>query len=317
MQVVLQSTLITRWRCLVGGAKKWKQGILSKKLIVKDEVVVLSAAKLESDNGEYIIEFRWENENITFAEILESGGVLPIPPYLNRDSQPSDYERYQTVYANSNGSVAAPTAGLHFTDQVFEKLKEKGIQTLFTTLHVGAGTFKPVSAPNMGKHDMHFEWAEVSMELVEAILQKFKSGNKLIVAGTTSMRVTESLYWLGAKIGDNNDLQEQDLFVGQWEPYEKEWVISAEQSICTLFRYMQTKNIKTLHFKTGIMIAPGYKFRLADALITNFHFPKSTLLLLIAAFTGKDWKAIYNYALSNNFRFLSYGDSSLLWRNDG
>ncbi len=317
MHICLQTTKATRWRCLVGGVKKWKEGMLVKDLKIKNQQVILEVEKINSEKGAYTIEFRWKNENITFAELLETAGVLPLPPYLNREAQPGDYERYQTIYADNKGSVAAPTAGLHFTEKVFKSLKEKKIETLFTTLHVGAGTFKPVNAPIIGEHDMHFEWAEISLQFIKQVLEKIASGNKIIVAGTTSMRVAESVYWLGAKINENNEIQMENLVVNQWEPYAKDYHLTTEDALQCLYNYMVKKKIETLHFKTGIMIAPGYRFRLADALITNFHFPKSTLLLLIAAFTGNDWRRIYDYALKNQFRFLSYGDSSLLWRNNG
>lgn len=300
------------WICLVGNAKRWKNETLKKKLKIDGNEVRISVEKLDKVNDSFVIKFSWEG-NYSFAEIIHQAGLLPLPPYMNRDADEEDEVRYQTVYAKKQGSVATPTAGLHFTPEVFGKLKTKKIETDFLTLHVGAGTFKPVKAETMEQHEMHEERIYVSQELIEKIISKLGK-NRIVAVGTTSLRTLESLYWFGLKL--LNGYEGDELFVDQWKPYEESSaqcsVLGALQAIVDM---MKKKDISMLSGSTKIMIAPPYQFKIADALITNFHQPESTLLLLVAAFTGNDWENIYEYAIATNFRFLSYGDSSVLFRN--
>ena len=260
-----------------------------------------------------LIEFNWDDISISFAEILHAAGLIPLPPYLNRKAETSDADRYQTIYAKYDGSVAAPTAGLHFTEAVFEKLGKKNIETAYLTLHVGAGTFKPVKAEKMDEHEMHAEFIEVSVPLIEKIIAKLNA--PIIPVGTTSMRTIESLYWLGIKVILNPAIILSELVVNQWAPYEIDATdISASTALNALIIWMQKNEIEILITKTQIIIAPGYEFKIANALITNFHQPQSTLLLLVSALIGDDWKKVYAYAIENDFRFLSYGDGCLLWK---
>lgn len=299
-----------RWKCLVGGAKKWKEETLSSKK-GKD---VLTARKISQEKDYFIIEFTWNDLNLSFADVLQSFGAIPLPPYLNRKAEEEDAERYQTIYARYNGSVAAPTAGLHFTDTLFNKLQEKGIEKDFVTLHVGAGTFKPVKTESIAEHDMHAEFIEVSASLIEHLIS-FLTKN-IVAVGTTSLRTIESLYWMGVKVIDNKDILPESISLLQWEAYHLPQDIAAKDALQALHSWMQEMNIEKLIAKTKILIAPGYRLRIAKALITNFHQPQSTLLLLIAAIVGDDWRKIYDYALEHDFRFLSYGDGSLLWNRE-
>ena len=301
------------WKCLVGGAKKWKEGSLIARIKKYDtDEVVLTATKLEQLTDSYIIELSWDNPGLSFAEVLHIAGMIPLPPYLNRAAEENDAERYQTIYARHDGSVAAPTAGLHFTDSLFEKLKQKNIQHDFVTLHVGAGTFKPVKSATMNEHEMHAEFIDVSRSFIDN-LQQHLSQN-IITVGTTSLRTVESLYWLGVKTIIAPEISPYELSVSQWDPYEMDASgISAGAALQSLSNWLQQHGMERLITKTQIIIAPGYTFRIIKALITNFHQPQSTLLLLVAAITGRDWRNIYNYALENDFRFLSYGDGCLLW----
>jgi S-adenosylmethionine:tRNA ribosyltransferase-isomerase len=303
------------WKCLVGGAKKWKEGSLISRIKKYDlDEVILTAKKIEQLADSYIIELSWDKPGLSFAEVLHIAGMIPLPPYLNRTAEESDTERYQTIYAKHDGSVAAPTAGLHFTDSLFEKLKKKNIQHSFVTLHVGAGTFKPVKSITMDEHEMHAEFIDVSKAFIDT-LQQYLS-HEIITVGTTSLRTVESLYWLGVKTILNPSIQTDELTVSQWDPYElPSSGISALQSLQSLSVWLQKNRKESLITKTQIIIAPGYSFRIIKALITNFHQPQSTLLLLVSAITGKEWKRMYNYALENDFRFLSYGDGCLLWLN--
>ncbi len=294
------------WKCLVGGAKKWKEDALQKTIDSPQGKIVIEARKAEKKNDYFLIEFSWNND-FTFAEILHLLGEIPLPPYLNRKSEASDKERYQTVYATFDGSVAAPTAGLHFTETLMQNLSSKNIEQHYLTLHVGAGTFKPVKADTMQQHEMHAEFFEVDKNLLEKIIIR---KNKIIAVGTTSLRTLESLYWMGVKLLCDKGFG--DLL--QWECYELPQEYSLGEAIQALLEYMNGKNIEKLYAKTQIIIAPGYQLKVADGLITNFHQPNSTLLLLVAAVVGVDWKKVYDYALQNNFRFLSYGDGSLLWK---
>ncbi|MBN8569162.1 MAG: S-adenosylmethionine:tRNA ribosyltransferase-isomerase [Ignavibacteria bacterium] len=301
-----------RWLCMIGNAKKWKEEVIIQNFFTKGKVVELRVKKIAPVNGVYEVEFEWNPIELTFSEVLMRVGHIPLPPYIKREDQRSDAERYQTVYANLEGSVAAPTAGLHFTPEVLEELKAKGVDEEFVTLHVGAGTFQPVKSDKIGEHNMHGEKFFVNRNLIEKILNK--EDKKIIAAGTTSARTMESLYWLGLKLIENSSVQINKLKISQWEAYENkdERKYSLEDAMRSLSDYLKFNEIETLECETEIIITPGYKFKVIDGLITNFHQPKSTLLLLIAAFTKGEWKKIYDYAMKNDFRFLSYGDSSLL-----
>lgn len=310
------------WKCLVGNAKKWKDELLKKEIHHAEKNIVLTAKKISKEPDDFVIEFFWNDDTLSFAEVLHLAGVIPLPPYLHRDAEKEDAVRYQTIYAKSDGSVAAPTAGLHFTDNVFEKLSNKKIEKDFVTLHVGAGTFKPVKTETIEQHEMHAEFFEVNIELIEKIAI---SNKKIIVVGTTSLRTLESLYWMGLKIRNiksenRKQISLEDITVQQWDAYENYDAndlndtddVSVKKSLQVLLNWMKANHQTKLIAKTQILIAPPYKLKVADALITNFHQPKSTLLLLVAAIFGDKWKSIYDYALKNNFRFLSYGDACLL-----
>lgn len=303
------------WKCLVGGAKKWKEEILVKDIgtaATDGTIIQLTAKKAAQHNDYYVIELSWNDTTLSFAEVLHHAGLVPLPPYLNRAAEVTDKERYQTIYARHDGSVAAPTAGLHFTDRLFDTLKSKNIQHDFVTLHVGAGTFKPVKAATMHEHEMHAEFIDVQQALIEKLLQQLP--NTIITVGTTSLRTVESLYWLGVKTILHPKITPEGLHLTQWEPYElAEKNIPAADALQSLLQWMKAHNTTRLLTKTQIIIAPGYSFRLINALITNFHQPQSTLLLIVAAITGDDWKKIYDHALAHEFRFLSYGDGCLLW----
>jgi S-adenosylmethionine:tRNA ribosyltransferase-isomerase len=300
------------WKCLVGGAKKWKDGPLISLIKNDGTDINLAARKMEQLADSYMIELSWDNPGMSFAEILHVAGLVPLPPYLNRLPEENDKERYQTVYARFDGSVAAPTAGLHFTNALLETLKEKNIEQDFVTLHVGAGTFKPVKAETMQEHEMHAEFIDVNDSLIENLLKHLSK--KIIATGTTSLRTLESLYWLGVKTILDPSIKHDELMLTQWQAYELNGGdISPEKALTALRQWMKTQGIKRLLTKTQIIIAPGYRFRVINGLITNFHQPQSTLLLLVAAITGNDWRMIYDHALNHDFRFLSYGDGSLLW----
>jgi len=301
------------WHCLIGGASKWKRGqILEKKIKYNSNELILNAGYVEKAGDSFVVELYWNDSTLSFAEVLHLFGAIPLPPYIKREAETSDAERYQTVYAHYEGSVAAPTAGLHFTDAVFEKLKEKNIQKDFVTLHVGAGTFKPVKTELMQDHEMHGEYFTVSKSFIQNLIDHLDKN--IIGVGTTSLRTLESLYWLGAK--QSTDHSRQSTAITQWEVYDYDAKrISVEKALENLIKRMNEKNLDTLTGKTQIMIAPGYQFKIVNGLVTNFHQPQSTLLLLVAAFVGKDWKKIYAHAMEKKFRFLSYGDGNLLWRN--
>lgn len=292
------------WVCMVGNLKKWKDGAIECVFEHEGETCMLTAEKTEQQGGEVIVRFGW-NLNISFSEVLEGCGRIPIPPYLNRESEDSDKIRYQTVYSREEGSVAAPTAGLHFSKKLLAELVEKGVHIQELTLHVGAGTFRPVKADKIGGHDMHTEHIIVSRELVNRLQNK---NNDLIAVGTTSVRTLESLYWMGVKRLEGGEFYS----VGQWEAYELPTHYSLQQSMAALADWFTATGEDHLKAQTTIIIVPGYRFRVIDALFTNFHQPQSTLLLLVAAAIGEDWKKMYAYALEHDFRFLSYGDSSFL-----
>jgi len=304
----LGATTTCVWKCMVGNLKKWKDGQLSKEITVSGKKCVFTATLLQTEGNTHSVNFSWDNAEIHFADILENAGELPIPPYLHRKTEESDLTTYQTVYSKIKGSVAAPTAGLHFTTEVFESLKSKNIQLAEVTLHVGAGTFQPVKTRDIAEHHMHTEVISLHRSTI-VNLQK-KLGN-IVAVGTTSVRTLESLYYLSPALSKGEGVAHL-LRVSQWEPYYKEYNQSAFDALQSILDYLDANNIDTLHAETQIMIKPGYEFKIVNGIITNFHQPKSTLLLLVSAFVNGNWKSIYNYALANDFRFLSYGDSSLL-----
>jgi S-adenosylmethionine:tRNA ribosyltransferase-isomerase len=301
------------WKCLIGNAKKWKEGMLSMEMEHSGEKVTLNASRGEPIGDATRVFFSWDREDMPFEQVLEIVGKVPLPPYLNREPVESDTERYQTIYASLNGSVAAPTAGLHFTPAVLESLESKKCSFDYITLHVGAGTFKPVSVEDARNHQMHEEEIIVEKPFLMNLLQHLQ-GN-IIPVGTTSMRSLESLYWLGVQLLNGKDLT-LPFTIGQWEPYESDVRIPAAESIQAILDFMARYRLKTINGFTGIMIVPGYRFRICNVLITNFHQPQSTLLLLVAAFVGDSWKSHYQFALDHNFRFLSYGDSCLFFRKE-
>ena len=309
----LQRTGSTTWKCMIGGAGKWKSGPLLKELKLHGTPILLSVQLVEKLQDVYIVHFSWMPSENTFSEILNVAGEIPLPPYIKRNVEQQDAERYQTVYANSEGSVAAPTAGLHFTNEIFDSLNRKQINILPLTLHVSAGTFKPVKVASMKDHTMHSEWIEVSSKAIHKILIHRKN---IIAVGTTSLRIIESLYWMGVKCLMNQDIEIEALAINQFEVYDHPLVAlteTIERALISLLKWMKQHLMDRLRIPTQIMIAPGYKFRIVNALVTNFHQPESTLLLLVAAIAGDQWKTIYQYALKNDFRFLSYGDGSLLY----
>jgi len=310
MASAMSQTGSTRWNCMVGRASKWKEKILQHTA----NEFTLTAEIIERTSDAFVIEFKWQPEQLSFAEILDKAGMMPIPPYLARPSEEIDATRYQTVYARHGGSVAAPTAGLHFTGSVFENLKAKNIQTDEVTLHVGAGTFKPVKTETIAGHEMHAELMDVDIVTIKNILRTVINGAPVIAVGTTSLRTIESLYWMGVKASANEHATVEELEIKQWDAYELP-AMKTVDALQALISWMKKRNLKKWLGKTQIIIAPGYELKIASAIITNFHQPNSTLLLLIAAITGNNWKKIYDYALSHEFRFLSYGDSSLLWAN--
>ena len=301
-QLSLSSTTGCTWKCMVGNLKKWKAGAL--------QVGPLRAERLETNGNTHTVRFSWDDTALSFAEILDRLGELPIPPYLNRATEESDKTTYQTVYSRIKGSVAAPTAGLHFTEAVLDDLRQRGIRTAELTLHVGAGTFQPVKTDDANMHVMHTEIISVPRDTIADIQSNL---GHIVAVGTTSMRTLESLYFLGERVATLGDKAE--LTVAQFEPYEQQHSITTHEALQALLDYLDRTKQSTLHAETQIMIKPGYQFRLVDQLITNFHQPKSTLLLLVSAFVGGDWHTIYDYALSHDFRFLSYGDSSILTRH--
>lgn len=306
------------WHCLVGGASKWKRGQVLEKKVGMDNSseIILRAAYVEKRHDDFIIELSWNQTDCSFAEILHFAGAIPLPPYMKREPEITDAERYQTIYAQPRGSVAAPTAGLHFTQKIFNDLREKNIPYEFITLHVGAGTFKPVKSETIGDHEMHAEYIDVTGSVIELLLDHQKKN--IVAVGTTSFRTLESLYWLGVKLSVGSQQSAvsntEVFFLGQWEPYSLEnEKIPVEQALNALLARMKKNNTGRLLAKTQLLMAPGYQCKMVNGLITNFHQPQSTLLLLVASFVGKDWKKIYEYALENGFRFLSYGDGCLLW----
>ena len=306
-QQMFQETKECVWQCLVGNSNRWKGGVLSQVINIGGVDVTLSVERVSSA-AVNLVRFFWDG-GFTFAELLEAAGELPIPPYLNRKTEESDKNTYQTVYSKVKGSVAAPTAGLHFTPAVLSALDATGVQRGEVTLHVGAGTFKPVKSELIADHEMHEEYIEVQRALLERLVA---AGGAAVAVGTTSVRTLESLYFLGEKVSENPAIEESELCVEQWEPYNREHMISTVEALTALLQWLDAKGLDRVHSHTRIMIAPGYTFRIVKAIVTNFHQPKSTLLLLVSAFIGGNWRKVYDYALENGFRFLSYGDSSLL-----
>lgn len=303
------STDRCRWKCIVGNVKRWKNDTLSLYNPLEDKeitVMNLKADLIERVGETSVVEFSWDNQ-APFSKVLEVCGSIPIPPYLNRDTEEVDLERYQTLYARFRGSVAAPTAGLHFTDTVLESIRNKNIITDTVCLHVGAGTFLPVKSSLVSEHTMHREPFVVTLSLLERLLE---NKGKVVAVGTTSVRTLESLYYIGVSCIENG----HPVDVNQWDPYSREYTYSIEEAISAIISYLKAENKSELSLGTRIIIVPGFRFRVVDVLVTNFHQPQSTLLLLISAFVDGDWKKIYNYALGHDFRFLSYGDSSVLFR---
>lgn len=321
-QVAFSSKSPSRWKCLVGNSRRWKNETISLRLYestsqqvnestsqYQSQCQILHAERLEKNDNYSVVEFSWEPAELSFAEVLEAAGEIPLPPYLHREAEESDRERYQTVFAKHEGSVAAPTAGLHFTNELITNLKERGITFEEVTLHVGAGTFRPVSSETIGEHEMHSETIVVKKSFIENLIRN--CDKTIIPVGTTSMRTIESLYWIGLMLMEEG-LEERNLHLNQWFPYqERETLPSAEESLSTILEYLNKYELSELHATTALMIAPTCKINIAKALITNFHQPKSTLLLLVSALIGDKWKEAYQYALDNDFRFLSYGDSCL------
>jgi S-adenosylmethionine:tRNA ribosyltransferase-isomerase len=297
------------WYCMIGNLKKWKDEPVTRTFEYKGAELTLVATKGEVHGTSHQVQFTWNNPDVSWAEILDLAGELPIPPYLNREAQESDKTTYQTVYSKIKGSVAAPTAGLHFTPAVLEAIDRAGIEREELTLHVGAGTFKPVKSKEIEGHEMHTEFISVRRHTIEKLIEY---GVRAIAVGTTSVRTLESLYYLGLKVHSDKDIPEDKLHVSQWEPYEKEASITPIEALQELLDYLDRHSLPVLHSSTQIIIAPGYEYKIVKVLITNFHQPKSTLLLLVSAFLQGDWRKVYDYALDHEFRFLSYGDSSLL-----
>lgn len=307
-QMAFSACSPVRWKCLVGNAKRWKEGKLSMELSVKGEKVSLFAERLAHNDQYSEIEFSWLPENLSFAAVLEAAGEIPLPPYLHRDAEPDDRDRYQTVFARYDGSVAAPTAGLHFTQPLIAELRDEGFGFDEVTLHVGAGTFRPVATETIGEHAMHSETIIVRKSLIEDLIQHF--GKPVIPVGTTSTRTLESLYWIGVMLKEQGDAL-RPLHVEQWFPYETHAPLSATEALQGILAYLDKHGLTRLEASTALMIAPSYKMRIITGLITNFHQPKSTLLLLVSALIGERWKDCYRFALDHGFRFLSYGDSCL------
>lgn len=309
MELALQQQGSVEWHCMIGGASKWKAGqVLVKDLVVGKKNVRLEARYKGKSEDAFRIELSWTPAGLAFVEVLHAAGDIPLPPYIKRSTDLLDKERYQTIFAKEEGSVAAPTAALHFTEAVFEGLRQKNISTAPVTLNVGAGTFKPVKSASIAGHHMHSETFSVPRSTIEAVL----NASTIVAVGTTSLRTIESLHWLGVKFLQNQIGEEWEL--QQWEVYELDPSISYRESLGAILQWMEAKQVTELHCRTALLIVPGYRFQIPSAIVTNFHQPQSTLLLLVAAFVGEDWKKIYQYALENDYRFLSYGDSSLLWR---
>ena len=319
--LAMQATQKVEWICLIGGAKKWKTEYLIKEIQKDEKTIIVKAKKISQADGKFLVEFSWDDMSLTFSEILTWIGNIPLPPYIHRKATAEDIDRYQTTYAIEEGSVAAPTAGLHFNEIVFEQLAAKNIDSRFVTLHVGAGTFMPVKVATIDEHIMHAEFIEVQKSTIDYFLSACNiplPTDPIIAVGTTTLRTIESLYWLGVKLislqKSNHTPTAAELNLAQWDALELAPLsISKQDALTTLLDWMTINGLDRLIAKTQLMITPGYQFRMCNALVTNFHQPKSTLLLIIAAITGDDWKQIYSHALANEYRFLSYGDGCLFW----
>ena len=310
-ELIFSSGEPVEWKCIIGNLKKWKGGKIMTPFFYLGKEYELTAEKLQPEGDAWRIRFSWNSPGLSFGEVIEATGHIPLPPYINREDEAKDIIRYQTVYSRIKGSVAAPTAGLHFTNNVLEKLSKKGIKSVEVTLHVGAGTFQPVKSKNISGHEMHCEHFFVTAKTIELLLE---NQGKIIPVGTTSVRTLESLYWLGVKLLHNPSGCRSEFSLGQWEAYDMETNVSVRESMEALLNLLRERNLSYIHASTSIMIIPGYNFRIINGMITNFHQPRSTLLLLISAWIGNNWKKIYGFALENGFRFLSYGDCSLLLR---
>lgn len=307
---LFQQTDTILWKCMIGKAGKWKEKKLDKKIIIHNTEVILTASLVEKLPDAYVVRFSWQPGAFSFGEVIDAAGVTPLPPYIKRAVNEKDEINYQTVYSEHEGSVAAPTAGLHFTTAMLNAFQEKGFTSLFTTLHVGAGTFKPVKSGTMGGHLMHAEWQTITIAFLEALLSNID--RKIIGVGTTATRTLESIFWMGNKILNRKDISLAELKVSQWETYEPEPVHSRKEAVAALMEFIKAMDRDHLMIETEIIIAPGYAYRMIEGLVTNFHQPKSTLLLLVAALIGDSWRKVYDYALTHDFRFLSYGDGCLL-----
>jgi S-adenosylmethionine:tRNA ribosyltransferase-isomerase len=323
MAAALSRTGSVRWNCLIGGASKWKRGqVLSKPIGAPGPAetgtthgITLEARYLDKKEDAFLIELSWTPAEMSFAGILHQAGLIPLPPYIHRRPEAADNERYQTVYGLAEGSVAAPTAGLHFTKDVFRSLTAKGIRHTFVTLHVGAGTFLPVKTATLGEHHMHIEFITVDKAAVEEVIRSLDEGRPIVPVGTTSARTLESLYWLGIKVMEDPEIEPADLVVHQWDPYPQVSLtteVTAVGALTALMAWMRRHGLDQLMTTTQLLIVPGYEWKIASGLITNFHQPESTLLLLVASLLGEEWKTVYSYALGHDFRFLSYGDGCLL-----
>lgn len=307
VQTAMLQTHKVLWKCIIGGASKWKHGLVLEQ---QHDTFTLKASIAERGEGYFTIELVWDTD-MSFAEVLHIAGKVPLPPYLHRDAEASDEERYQTIYAKNEGSVAAPTAGLHFTERIMNSLEEKYIDTAFVNLHVGAGTFMPVKSDTMQGHTMHAEWIHVDVDTIQQLIAHLDKG--IVAVGTTTMRTLESLYWIGAKLLNHTEPDFDGYAVTQWDPYEMETNADAETALQALVDYLLQNKQTSLVTKTQILIAPGYANKVVRGLATNFHQPQSTLLLLVASMLGEDWRKLYDYALQHDYRFLSYGDGCLLW----
>ena len=313
VQLAMQATNKVQWKCLVGGAKKWKSEFLQKELFYDHISILLSAKKIAQEEGYFVVEFSWNHPDIVFSEIIALVGQIPLPPYIQREANETDKDRYQTTYATTEGSVAAPTAGLHFDAHVFKALDAKGIDKKFITLHVGAGTFMPVKVDDFHDHLMHAEFIDVDLQTIEYLAT---TSDNIIAVGTTSLRTLESLYWLSIKIKQHPEIDSNEINLLQWDAYTLEdKKTSVNEAMQFLKGWMIKKKINTFFATTQLMVKPGYQFKICKGLVTNFHQPKSTLLLIIAAIAGEQWKTVYQHALANEYRFLSYGDGCLFWLN--
>lgn len=310
-QIAFSSASPVRWKCLVGNSKRWREGKLQMSLNVNGNEVVLTAERVEKNDQYSEIEFSWSPSGLPFASVLEAAGEIPLPPYLNREAEPEDRDRYQTVFARYDGSVAAPTAGLHFTKPLLQQLQHQGFELDEVTLHVGAGTFRPVATATIGEHAMHSETIIVRKSLLENLLRHLESD--IIPVGTTSTRTLESLYWIGMMLHEKGT-ELRELHVEQWYPYENHPSLTTQEALHHIINYMELHQLTRIEASTALMIVPGYQMKVITGLITNFHQPKSTLLLLVSALIGDQWKKAYQYALDNGFRFLSYGDSCIFFQ---